>query len=311
MTKELPVTIPAYDELMLPLLQLLNDGRERAFSDCVGVLAEQFKVSEEEQLQLLPSGRYPVFRSRVSWASTYLSKALLLVKPRRGFMVITKRGKDLLAKGPSKIDSKVLSNYSEWRAFQKGASATEATARIEQETHLSVQTPEELIEIGYRQFETSLGDEILERLKAVSPSFFERLVVQLLVAMGYGGSFEDAASVVGRSGDEGIDGIIKEDRLGLDAIYVQAKRWQGSVGRPIVAEFVGNLSPVQSSKGVLITTSTFTEDAKRWIGQVGRRIVLVDGQQLAELMIEYGVGVTPLKAYTLKRIDNDYFDEES
>lgn len=151
----------------------------------------------------------------------------------------------------------------------------------------------------------------MSRLRTVSPAFFERLVVELLVAMGYGGSFQDAASVVGRSGDDGIDGVIKEDRLGLDAIYVQAKRWQGSVGRPVVAEFVGNLAPHQSSKGVLITTSTFTEDAKRWISQVGRRIVLVDGQQLAELMIEYGIGVTPLRTYTLKRIDNDYFDEES
>lgn len=275
------------------------------------MLSDQFQVTDEEQSQLLPSGRYPVFRSRVSWASTYLSKALLLVKPRRGFMVITSRGSGLLKEEPSKIDSTVLSRYPEWRIFQKGSAVAETAHKSETVIAHTVQTPEEMIESGYKQFESSLSDEVLERLKTVSPAFFERLVVQLLVSMGYGGTFEDAARVVGKTGDGGIDGIINEDRLGLDTIHIQAKRWQGSVGRPLVAEFVGNLAPHQSRKGIFITTSSFTSDALKYVRQLGQRVVLVDGQQLADLMIEHGVGVTPLRTYTLKRIDNDYFDEES
>lgn len=303
------MVIPAYDDLMLPLLRRLEDGTEQAFSDCVKILAKQFHVTEEEQAQLLPSGRYPVFRSRVSWASTYLSKALLLNKPRRGFMVITARGKDLLTENPTQIDSKVLSRYPEWKVFQ-GTSDTKTTVKSDQANDPVIKTPEEMIESGYRQYESTLGDDVLDRLRTVSPAFFERLVVQLLVAMGYGGTFDDAARVVGRTGDGGIDGVINEDRLGLDTIHIQAKRWLNPVGRPVVAEFVGNLAPHQSRKGVLITTSTFTADAVRYVQQLGQRVVLIDGLQLAELMVEHGVGVTPLRTYTLKRIDNDYFDEE-
>ncbi len=299
---------------MLPLLVLLNDKKPRLGRECWGSVADSVGVTDIERLQMLSSGNQSVFVNRASWAATYLFKAGLIARPSRGMLQITERGLEALHASPDRIDKAYLRRYPEYLEFRARGhekSSDDGGDSVSPPDGLGPElTPDEAIASGYRQFNASLVDEVLTRIRTVTPAFFERLVIELLVAMGYGGSFEDAASVVGRSGDGGIDGVIKEDRLGLDAIYVQAKRWQGTVGRPVVAEFVGNLAPHQSSKGVMITTSSFTEDAKRWIGQVGRRIVLVDGQQLAELMIEHGVGVTPLRTYTLKRIDNDYFDEE-
>ena len=298
---------------MAPILEVLKDGRERASRECRTEIADLMQLTVHDRSQMLASGQRLVYVNRIDWATVELVLAGLVARPARGVLQITERGKQVLASHPDGFEKAVLRQFPEYveamsRSSQKaGGEAGEGElvgTAIGQDS-----TPDEVIASGFQRYNSSLVAEVLGRVRTVPPAFFERLVVQLLVAMGYGGSFEDAARVVGRSGDDGIDGVIKEDRLGLDAIYIQAKRWQGSVGRPVVAEFVGNLAPHQSSKGVLITTSTFTEDARRWIEQVGRRIVLVDGQQLAELMIEHGVGVTPVRTYTLKRIDNDYFDE--
>ncbi len=293
---------------MLPMVQVLSDGREWRRRELNARLADVMSVAPDDLALTIKSGRQTLWDNRCGWAVTYLTKASLVSRPRRGVYVIAQRGRDALDQGV-RIDAKYLRQYPEMKSFEN-RSTTEGDSEHKNVVDLRKETPDELIAAGFEQLQTALTDEVLAQIRTVSPAFFERLVVELLVAMGYGGTFEDAAKVVGKTGDGGIDGVIKEDRLGLDAIYVQAKRWQSSVGRPVVAEFVGNLSPHQSSKGVLITTSTFTEDAVRWIRQVGRRIVLIDGRQLAELMIEHGVGVMPVRTYTVKRIDNDYFDEE-
>lgn len=287
---------------MLPLLSLLADGNEQSFGHVVTELAWQFEVSADELAKLLPSGRYPFFRNRVGWASTYLAKALLIERPRRGYMVVTDRGLDALKQAPMTIDAAFLAQFPEWQAFQGHNEKAEIEPAPNQPGQTNpVHTPEEVMEEGFRQFQASLADDLLRRARQVSPAFFEQLVVRLLVAMGYGGSFDDAAQVVGKTGDGGIDGVIKEDRLGLDAIYVQAKRWQSTVGQPIVAEFVGNLAPHRANKGVLITTSLFSTQAKAFVKRIGPRVVLIDGPQLADLMMEHGVGVTPNQTYVLQR----------
>ncbi len=295
---------------MLPMVQLLSDGQQWSRRDMNARLAEVMDVTEQDRLLTLKSGRQTLWDNRCGWAVTYLTKANLVFRPKRATYEIAERGREALANGVPRIDSKYLRRFPETRAFEN-RETPDLVIPPDPEREPEQQTPDELIGIGFERFQAALEDDMLARVRTVSPGFFERLDVELLVAMGYGGTFEDAASVVGKTGDGGIDGVIKEDRLGLDTIHVQAKRWQHSVGRPVVAEFVGNLAPHQSRKGVLITTSTFTQDATRYVQQLGQRVVLIDGQQLATLMVEHGVGVTPLRTYTLKRIDNDYFDEES
>ena len=308
------MSIPKMEAFMHPLLEALGDGQSKPARDCWDHIANALGITDEERARTLESGNQLVFVNRAAWASTYLSKAGLIIRPSRGLLQITARGRAALDDPSARIDKSFLKQFEEYENFRKRGTTEpnggDSPGGLPDLVSENSDTPDEVVARGYQQFNVSLVDDVLARVRNVSPAFFERLVVELLVAMGYGGTFEDAANVVGKTGDGGIDGVIKEDRLGLDAIYVQAKRWQNPVGRSVVAEFVGSLAAKASRKGVLITTSTFTTDAIRWLQQVSGSIVLIDGQQLAELMVEHGVGVTPMRTYILKRIDNDYFDEE-
>jgi len=299
------MAIPSYEEFMKPLLRLAEDGAEHTAREAYNSLAEHFRLSPDEREHLLPSGRQRTFENRIGWARTYLAKAGLLESPSRGMFRLTPRGREVLQENPSEITSSYLRRFAEFVEF-KSLAQQPADA-----TSDSLATPEEALENSYVSLRAALGDELLQRVKACSPQFFEKLVVDLLVAMGYGGSRRDAGSAVGRSGDGGIDGIIKEDPLGLDVVYIQAKRWEAGVGRPVVQAFAGSLEGHRARKGVLITTSHFTQDAKDYVDRIEKRIVLVGGQELAELMIDHQVGVTDVATYPVKRVDLDYFPDES
>ncbi len=308
------MTIPNYQTFMLPLLQLAGDGQVHKFGDACDHLAEQFDIPKEERLKLLPSGRYPVFRSRVGWAKTYLTKAKLLELPARGQFVITKRGKEILESGITKIDSTVLQQYSEFVEFQRGGadkSKKKDKPHQEQPQPQLEQTPDELLESAYHRIQRSLAEELLEQVKTCSPEFFEKLVIDLLVAMGYGGTIEDAGQRVGQSRDGGIDGIIKEDRLGLDVIYIQAKKWDRNtpVSRPEIQKFVGALQGQHARKGVFITTTKFSRPARDYVKNLASKVVLIDGDQLSQYMIDFNIGVSHRSTYELKQIDTDYFIE--
>lgn len=296
---------------MLPLLRLASDGEEHRFRDAVEGLAAEFAVSDEERAELLPSGTAPLFDNRVGWARTYLKQAGLLDSPKRGTLKITDRGRKLLSENHERIDIKLLNQFEEFRKFRSRRHSNGEDATTTQEHELPTeQTPEEALAAAYGKLRENLEAEVLAQVKAASPSFFERLVIDLLVAMGYGGSRQDAGRAVGRSGDGGIDGIIKEDRLGLDVIYVQAKRWDGAVGRPEIQKFVGALQGQRASKGVFLTTSSFTHDAVQYARTISSKVILIDGEQLAGLMVDHDVGVTAAGDYKVKRIDSDYFEGE-
>jgi len=304
------VAIPDYQSLMLPLLKFASDGREHSLRETIDGLAEVFGLTEDERKELLPSGQQRVFDNRVSWARTYLTKAGLLQKTRRGHYSIAPRGKTVLASNPDRVDAKYLDQFEEFRVFRalRGTRSRPEdgsdSAAAEQQT-----TPEEALESAYDRLRDSLAAEILQQVKAASPSLFENLVVELLLRMGYGGSRRDAGRSIGRSGDEGIDGIIKEDRLGLDIIYVQAKRWEAKVGRPEVQKFAGALQGQRARKGVMITTSTFSAEARDYVSKIDTKIVLIDGGELADLMIDHNLGVSPTARYEVKKLDLDYFTE--
>jgi restriction system protein len=302
--------IPDFQTLMLPLLDLVKDKKEYRSNDIVDTLAENFNLSEDEKKELLPSGVDFLFRNRVSWAKTYLKKAGLLDTPKRGITCITQRGTDVLKQKPEKINIPFLKqfpNYLDFRSVRGDVSATEVDVRNEDQ----LQTPEEILDNTYQNIRKTLAQELLDKIQQLSPPFFERLVVDLLVKMGYGGSMEDAGKAIGKSGDEGIDGTIKEDKLGLDIIYIQAKRWQqgNTVGRPEIHKFVGALVGQGAKKGIFITTSSFTKDALNFVPRNETKIVLIDGLQLAQLMIDYNLGVTVQHTYEIKKIDTDYFEE--
>lgn len=304
------MSIPDYQTIMLPLLKFASDGQEHSTREAIEALAQTFKLSEEERKALLPSGQKALFDDRVSWARTYLGKAGLLESPRRSFFQITQRGRAVLAENSAKIDTKFLEKYPEFIEFFKGGSknSKEEIGQID-DKGTAQQTPEELLEYSYQKIRQDLAQELLNRVKNNSPSFFEKLVVELLVKMGYGGSRKDAGEAVGKSGDEGIDGIIKEDRLGLDVIYIQAKKWEGTVGSPEIQKFVGALLGKHANKGVFITTSTFSKEASNFASKVANKIVLIDGQQLAQLMIDFDVGVAKVSSYEIKKLDFDYFTD--
>ncbi|MCL6559753.1 MAG: restriction endonuclease, partial [Firmicutes bacterium] len=248
------------------------------------------------------------FHNRVGWARTYLKKAGLLESTRRGYFRITERGLEVLKKSPSRIDVHFLEQFAEFREFRMLRHKKEDEDTTEAE--LSVSTPEEVLESAYKQLRDNLANELLQQIKASSPSLFEKLVVELLVKMGYGGSRQDAGKAIGKSGDEGIDGIIKEDRLGLDIIYIQAKRWENTVGRPEVQKFAGALQGQRARKGIMITTSSFSQEAQDYASRIDNKIVLIDGERLAQLMIDHNLGVSSVAAYEIKKIDSDYFTEE-
>jgi restriction system protein len=301
--------IPDYQGCMMPLLRAVANGEDHTLRDLVRRLADEFGLTDGERQESLPSGQQTVLSNRVAWAKTYLKKAGLIVQPARGHVRITPEGKAALAKNPDRIDNEFLAQYPSFLPFFGKAPAAPDHPP---ETEDRGETPEESLETSFRILRTSLADELLERLKTCSPPFFERLVVQLLVAMGYGGSLADAGQAVGRSGDGGIDGIIKEDKLGLDVVCVQAKRWQGTVGSQTVREFAGSMEGMRARKGVLITTSCFSKDAQEYVARIERKIVLIDGARLAELLIDHNIGVAVSRSFVVKRIDMDYFlDDEA
>ncbi|MCK6416984.1 MAG: restriction endonuclease [Giesbergeria sp.] len=305
------MAIPDYETLMLPLLLRLAGGEVLVLKDLMAELADDFKLTPEERAQLLPSGGTLTFASRVGWAKTYLKKAGLVQQPKRGLVQITDQGKTVLEKKPVRIDAKFLEQFAAFMEFRNGSREHPAIAGSDAVQQLPTDlTPDEVIDAAYQRSMAALADEVLERVRGCSPIYFERLVVQLLIKMGYGGSREEAGRAVGRSGDGGIDGIINEDRLGLDAIYLQAKRWEGVVGRPEIMRFVGALAGQRATKGVFITTSWFTQEAKDYAGSSQYKVVLIDGERLADLMIEHGLGVSVVATYLIKRIDSDFFSEE-
>lgn len=299
------MAIPDYQSLFLPVLRLTSDGKEHATAELRDRIATELNLTPEELAQKLPSGVQTVFTNRIAWSVVYLTKAGALERIKRGVFRITDRGRDLLRLDVPKLTIKHLSVYPEFVTFHKGAKKAEPDEPGEPE---KTETPEEQLANAYKVLRDALAADVLEAVKKASPSFFEELVIDLLVRMGYGGSVEDAGKAIGRPGDGGIDGIIKEDKLGLDFVYVQAKRWAGSVGRPLVQAFAGSLEGVRAKNRVFITTSSFTQDALEYVRKIEKRIVLVDGEQLAELMIEHNIGVNVVQTYEIKRLDSDYFE---
>lgn len=307
--------IPDFQACMLPLLTLAGDGKEHSLSDARDEMAAHFGLTPEDRAEMLPSGRQRRFDNRVAWARSYLSQAGLLTSPRRAYFAITERGREVLRRAPSKIDIAFLEQFAEFRSFRETRRETtrdgerggsEATAGGNS-TH---DTPEEALDRAYQSIRASLVSELLAKVKTSSPSFFERLVVELLLKMGYGGNRAEAGRAIGSSGDEGIDGIISEDRLGLDTIYIQAKRWDGTVGRPEIQKFVGALHGKRARKGVFLTTGAFSSEAKDYVSRIDPRVVLIEGRQLADYMLDLNLGVSTRETYELKRIDSDYFVEE-
>lgn len=301
------MAIPDYQSIMLPLLQYAGDEQAHTLREAIEALALQFGLTDDERRELLPSGRQPVFENRVGWARTYMKKAGLLESPKRALFRITARGLDVLRQKPDSIDVKFLDQFDEFQEFR---SLRHNRDRNEADSENDVTTPEEALETAYQSLRQELANELLEQLKGSPPSLFEKTVVSLLVNMGYGGSLQDAGKAIGRSGDEGIDGIIKEDRLGLDIIYVQAKRWASTVSRPEIQKFAGALQGQRARKGVFITTSDFTREAQEYASRIDTKIILIDGKQLAQYMIDYDIGVASVTSYQVKRLDTDFFSGE-
>ena len=296
---------------MLPLLRIAADGQEHSISDAMDTLAVQLGVPDADREVMLPSGTQTQYYNRVSWAITYLTKSVLLEKTARGRFRITARGQDVLKQSPARIDNAFLDQFPEYREFKTKRAAKAVDARQATVTPDAMDpeaTPEERLEAAYEELRDSLADDLLRRVRAGTPKFFEHLVIRLLVGMGYGGGQVDRAEVTGKSGDEGIDGVIREDRLGLDMVYVQAKKWDNSVGPGEIDRFVGSLMRKRATKGVFITSGTFTEGAHRAAREAAVKVRLIDGDELAELMIDFSVGVAPSETYVVKKVDTDFFE---
>ena len=293
---------------MLPALRALAQRSPQGTAEVCSVLAEEFALTDEALAELLPSGRQTTFANRVAWAYSYLKQARLIDSPKRGVYAITDRGHSVLSEQPSRIDIAFLSRFPEFQSFRQPTAETEGPTSSPLPVAAQKLTPDEQIRAGYKRLRESLGVQLLERIKSVSPASFEQLVIDVLVGLGYGGSLADAAKVVGGSGDGGIDGIIKEDRFGLDSIYVQAKRWQGTVGRPEIQRFAGALQGQRARKGIFITSSTFTPDAVAYASNLQISIVLIDGRQLAELMMDAHIGVAASEEIKILKADEDYFE---
>jgi len=298
--------IPDFQSIMLPLLKHISDGKEYSNHEITDAMARYFRLTPEERSTLLPSGRQKVFINRVAWAKAHLKIAGLLHTPNRGVSVITDRGLDVLKQNPERIDLKLLKTFPE---YMEKAGQNRKKPEADHGVSESTKTPQEVLEEAYQSIRQELSAELLAQIKAGPPAFFEQLVIDLLVRMGYGGTLQDAGQSLGRAGDEGLDGIIKEDRLGLDVIYVQAKKWENPVSRPEIQKFAGALQGRRARKGVFITTSSFSQGARDYTSSIDSRIVLIDGQEMAELMIDYGVGVTTASVYEVKRMDYDYFED--
>lgn len=290
---------------MRPLIEAHIDGKEHVNRDLVSQLADRFGVTEEERREMLPSGRAKVLDNRVGWAKSHVMQAGLLESPRRAVSTITERGRQVLLDHPERVDLRTLNEFDEYREFRKRRK--EATGETDADDTTEEAPPEEMLENAYQKVRRQIEVDLLRAIMDNPPDFLERVVVDLVVRMGYGGSRKDAGEALGKSGDEGIDGIIKEDPLGLDIIYLQAKRWEGSVGRPEIQKFAGALQGQRARKGIFITTSNFTADAIEYVSRIDSKIILIDGSRLARLMFDHGIGVATASTYEVKRVDSDYF----
>ena len=301
------MAIPDFQSFFKPLLELAADGQDHTISEAREKIAVEMQLSQEDREELLPSGTQRKFDNRVAWAKSYFIQAKVLEAPKRGVFRITARGKELHSQGHIRIDIKILNQYPEFVEFH----TSKPGKNSKQETEVSQdETPEETLQKAYQSIRKDLGNELLSRIKNNTPSYFEQLVVDLMLALGYGGSRLDAGQTLGKSGDEGIDRFIKEDKLGLDVIYLQAKRWEGSVGRPEIQKFVGALHGKRAKKGVFITTGTFSSEASQYVATIDPKVILIDGRKLSDLMIEHHLGVSVTGAYEIMRVDSDYFEED-
>jgi restriction system protein len=305
------MSVPDYQSFFLPLLKRLSDGHVRDMKDIYEQLATDFALSDADRAEVLPSGQF-TYRNRIGWARTYLKKAGLVESPQRGRVRITDSGEALLNDPPAALDVGYLRRYPSFVEFVTSTAPNDESSAVSPSAGdvATDKTPEEMLQNAYQGLRRQLESELLEKIKQAPPEFFERLVLELLLRMGYGGSREDAGRTVGKSGDGGIDGVINEDPLGLDTVCIQAKRWEGNVGRPTVQAFAGSLEGFRARKGVLITTSSFSKDAVDYVRQIEKRIVLIDGEKLCALLVQHDLGVSTVVTYPIKRIDSDYFDEE-
>jgi restriction system protein len=304
------MSIPDFQTIMLPFLEFAQDKKEHSTTEALEKLSEKFKLTKEELNTFLPSGNQKIFYNRVFWTKAYLKMAGLIENTKRAHFKITERGIEALKSKPDKINLKFLRQYPDFREMQenwKKEREDDETVNIEISTS---QTPEEALENNYQKIRKTLSQELLTKIKKCSPQFFEKLVIDLLVKMGYGGSIREMGEVIGKPGDEGIDGIIKEDKLGLDIIYVQAKRWENPVSRPEIQKFVGALAGQGAKKGIFITTGKLTSEAQSFKPQNETKIVAIDGEQLTQYMIDYNLGLSSTMVYEIKKIDTDYFEEE-
>jgi restriction system protein len=304
------MAIPDFQSVMLPLIKVLDDGQERTMREVTDMLAGSFHLTEHEREELLPSGQQSIFSNRVAWAKSHLKAAGLLENPVRGRVRISEVGRKVLAENPAGINVKFLKRYPAYCDFVGKSAPAEhedvsgGITPVEER-----RTPLELIDTAYKSLRQATAEDLLSKLKACSPSFFESVVVRLLMAMGYGG-VAGQGTVTGKSGDAGIDGVIKQDKLGLDVVCIQAKRWDVPVGRPIIQGFVGSMDYIRARKGVILTTSTFTKDAVDFVERIeGKKVVLINGDELADLMIDHGLGVITTKTYEIREVSNDFFDE--
>jgi restriction system protein len=306
------MTIPNYQIIMLPALSCLSDGEEHSMKSLRESLLTKFNLSDEDRVEMLPSGKQKTFDNRVHWARFYMLKAGLLEATKRGYIQITQRGMDSLSQNLDKIDNDYLSQFDEFNQFKNAKTSVGTMPKSGVKSGDTDVTPEESLEIAFQDLHNELKEELLKTVLNCSPSYFEHLVVDLLVGMGYGGSRKEAGKVMGQSGDEGIDGIINEDKLGLDVIYIQAKRWQekSSVGRPEIQKFAGALQGKRAKKGIFITTTTFTKEAVKYVEQIESKIILIDGFRLTDYLIDNNVGVETVSSFDVKKINTDYFIEE-
>lgn len=302
------MAIPDFQTLMLPVLEFVASRDLVTPPEIRTHVRQVFSLSQADEEVLVPSGQQPVLNNRVAWTLSHLKQALLVESPQRSVYRITQRGRELLKSKPARIDLRVLSGYPEHEEFRTRRQRTRNSEHENVENTNSA-TPDEALVAAHEVLQETLARELLQRLEKVDPFRFEQVVVDLLFAMGYGGTRSEAAQVTKRAGDEGIDGIINQDRLGLDVVYVQAKRWQQTVGRPQIQEFVGALAGKQATKGIFITTSSYARSAVEYASSLSQKIILIDGVKLATLMIECNVGVAIRDTLYVKKIDQDYFEE--
>jgi restriction system protein len=302
-------TVPDYQSLMLPVLRAAAAG-ERRIGAVVQGLAEELGLSEAARAALLASGRQTIFANRVHWAKTYLAKAGLVEATKRGHFRLTQRGADVLAASPERIDNRFLSRFEEFRQFSDRSAQPTDDEVVPEPADAAEQTPDEIMRAAHRRIEAALAEDLLDRVRAAPPDFFERLIVNLLLAMGYGGSAADAGRALGRSGDDGVDGVIDQDALGLDRVYIQAKRYAAgnSVGPSAIRDFFGSLDRHKAAKGLFVTTSGFTSSARETADYLSKRIVLIDGEQLTRLMIRHNVGCRIEEVLHVKKVDEDFFE---